>query len=377
MGHAAFHQDHRFYLLRALELAKSRRGYCAPNPAVGALIVKEGGILAEGVHPGCGEPHAEVMAFKALHNGAQAAGATMYISLEPCAHQGRTPPCTEAILAAGIQRVVYAYRDPNPVVAGRGHAELKAAGLEVLAVPLPEIDEFYQSYTFWLHTQKPWLRAKLAMSLDGKIAGPGGQRVTITGPKLKEHTYRCRRHSDAILTSATTIRNDDPFLDIRLENVIENKRLYILDRRLQILQTAAIWQNTQPITVFYSALYSDKLSDMPQRQGIDYIAISEQNDQLNLTEVLVQMGSDGVHDCWVEAGGKLLSSLLSANLVQELQLITAPIWLGSSAQSAFDDNQLNIRDFIFKRYFQIGEDVVCEMRKQPSKSVEEKTCSAD
>lgn len=370
MVQASFHQDHRFYLLRALELAKSRRGYCAPNPAVGALIVKEGVILAEGVHPGCGEPHAEVMAINAMNNKAQTSGATFYISLEPCAHHGRTPPCTEAILAAGIKRVVYAYRDPNPIVAGEGHAQLKAAGLEVLAVPVAEINEFYQSYAYWLHTRKPWLRAKLAMSLDGKIAGPGGQRVTITGPKLKEHTYRCRRRSDAILTSATTIQNDDPFLDIRLENVIENKRLYILDRRLQIPTTAAIWQNTQPITVFYSELNNAKLSEMPQRQGIDYIAISEHNDQLTLTEILAKIGSDGVHDLWVEAGGKLLSSLLADDLVQELQLVSSPVWLGSSAQSAFSDNQLNIKDFIFKRYFQVGEDVVCEMRKLPSKEKE-------
>lgn len=355
------HQQHEQNLRRALELARSRRGYCAPNPAVGALIVKDGVIISEGAHQACGQPHAEAVALQIL--GGVASGATLYVSLEPCCHQGRTPPCTEAIVAAGIRTVIYGYQDPNPIVAGQGHQQLLAAGVEVLHLSLAEIDEFYRSYRHWQLHQKPWVRAKIALSLDGKIAGPAGERIHITGLPLKQHTYRCRQRSDAILTTAKTILHDDPSLDVRLENIIENKRLYILDRGLQLSVQAQIWKNTQPITVFYSAEKSGKLAAERVKQGVHYIEVSEHNKQLDLDQILAQIGQDGVHDLWVEAGGILLESLLAVDCVDELQIVCAPTWLGSDAQSAFSSNSLNFERFSQKLWVQIGDDAVCEMRK--------------
>ena len=357
-------QQHHQYLQRALALAATRRGYCAPNPAVGAVIAREGKVLSEGVHWAAGQPHAEAVALAAL--AGQAVGATLYVSLEPCCHQGRTPPCTDAILAAGITQVVYGFLDPNPVVAGQGARQLALAGVETVHLSLPECVHFYQSYQHWHRQQRPWVTAKIALSLDGKIAGPGGERLAITGPALKQHTYRCRQRSDAILTTAKTIQQDNPTLDIKLGEQVESKRLYILDRSLQLTADYTIWQNTQPITVFYAAEKAGTLNQTLVQQGVRFIAVPEAPAGLDLAAILQIIGAEGVHDLWVEAGGRLLSSLLAADRVDQLQLYTAPTWLGASAQDAFSDQLLNFAQFPHKHWQQVGDDALCEMsRTQP------------
>lgn len=355
------HQQHYQYLRRALALAGTRRGYCAPNPSVGAVIVNDGRVISEGVHVACGEPHAEVAALQALEGIAP--GATLYVSLEPCSHYGRTPPCTQAIVAAGISSVIYGFKDPNPQVAGQGHQQLAAAGVAAVQLSLPEIDAFYTSYRYWLSHQRPWVTAKIALSLDGKIAGPAGERVNITGPELKQHTYHCRQRSDALLTTAKTIIQDDPLLSVVLKNHIESKRLYIVDRRLQLSADRQIWQNTLPITVFYSAANSGKLPSALVQRGVKFIPVPEYNDRLDVDHIIELIGRDGVHDLWVEAGGILLESLLVADLVNDLQIYCAPKWLGPRAQSAFNGKELNFERFTEKRWYQVGEDAVCEMRK--------------
>jgi diaminohydroxyphosphoribosylaminopyrimidine deaminase/5-amino-6-(5-phosphoribosylamino)uracil reductase len=352
---------HTPYIQRALALAATRRGYCAPNPAVGAVIVKEGIVIGEGAHQACGKPHAEVEALNALQQGA--VGATIYVTLEPCCHHGRTPPCTQAILNAGITTVVYSYSDPNPTVAGKGHQQLAEAGLKVIQLSLPEVDQFYESYRYWLQHQRPRVTAKIALSLDGKIAGPEGQRLTLTGPELKQQTYYNRRRSDAILTTAKTLLHDNPFLDVRCEDKIESKPLYILDRQLRLPKHLQIWQNTLPITVFYSGVNSGKLQAQMLQGGVTYTEINEQDGQLDLQQILHHLGMDGVHDCWVEAGGILLNSLLQDDAVDELQVYCAPKWLGPTAQSAFKEGRVSFEQFTQKKWYQVGDDVVCKMSK--------------
>ncbi len=370
-------QDHRLYLLKALALASTRRGFCAPNPAVGAVIVQDGEVVAEGVHYACGEPHAEAVALKNFQGNPQSA--TLYITLEPCSHTGRTPPCTDAIISSGIQRVIYAYKDPNPIVAGNGHQCLLDAGLSIQHIECDEIDQFYQSYSHWHSTQRPWVTAKIAMSLDGKIAGPGGERISITGEALKQKTYQHRLQSDALLTTAKTIIKDNPSLNVVLNNsnnnhaVIDNnssdkvnntqlsKRLYILDRQLILTGDLEIWKNDQPITVFYSAENSGKIPANLHDRGIRFISIEEQNNQLDLGQTMQIIGSDGVHDLWVEAGGRLLKSLMETKLVHKLIVYCAPKWLGNQAQSAFNEGILSFDQFSRKQWHFVGDEAVLEM----------------
>jgi diaminohydroxyphosphoribosylaminopyrimidine deaminase/5-amino-6-(5-phosphoribosylamino)uracil reductase len=379
-------EEHHPYLHRALALARSRRGYCAPNPAVGAVLVKEGVIIGEGAHYAWGEPHAEVMALRALKSVAP--GATLYVSLEPCCHTGRTPPCTQAVLAAGITRVIYGYQDPNPLVAGQGHRQLAESGVETLQLSLPEIDQFYNSYRHWRLTQRPWVSAKIALSLDGKIAGPGGERISITGAALKQHTYRCRQRSDAILTTAKTVIQDNPALNVCLNhslestvflggsskvtpnleqeslygsNTVQSKRLYILDGQLRLSGDYQIWKNTQPITVFYSAENSGKIPAELLERGVIFVPVLARAGLLDLEIILQHIGKDGVHDLWVEAGGILLESLMAAGSVHNLQVYCAPKWLGSTAQSAFQETALSFEHFTHKQWHPVGDEAICEM----------------
>lgn len=367
-------QDHRSYLLRALALASTRRGFCAPNPAVGAVIVKDDEIVAEGVHYACGEPHAEVMALRGVSG--DLSSATLYVTLEPCCHTGRTPPCTEAIIASGIRQVVYGYQDPNPIVAGQGHQRLREAGIDTQHVGCPEIDQFYHSYRYWQHSKRPWVTAKIAMSLDGKIAGPAGERVSITGTALKQQTYHYRLRCDAILTTAKTIIQDNPLLnivinkndinqdviiDIKSNDLSLSKRLYILDSHLNLTNDFQIWKNDQPITVFYSSKNSGKLPDDLVERGVRFLAIDEQDGLLDLEQIMHVIGSDGVHDLWVEAGGRLLRSLIETNAIHKLLVYCAPKWLGDQAQSAFNEGIFTFDQFALKQWHFIGEDAVLEM----------------
>lgn len=353
--------QHHDYLRRALSLANSRRGYCAPNPAVGAVVVHNGAIIGEGCHHHCGADHAEVAALSSIGGGAS--GATLYVTLEPCCHYGRTPPCTKAIKQAGIVSVIYGYKDPNPKIDGSGHKALHSADIHCMRISLPEIDQFYESYTHWLHTSRPFVTAKIAMSLDGKIAGIAGQRLSITGTEMKQYTYKRRQRSDAILTTAKTIALDDPRLDIRLADQPETKPIYIIDRLLQLTEDHHIWSNASPITVFYSAAVPDNLVDIYRKPHIIYVPITEIEGQLDLLAILDKIGADGIHDLWVEAGGKLLQSLLTADLVDDLVLYIAPTWCGIDNQSAFTGLATQFPQFASKRWAQLGPDFMCEMTR--------------
>ncbi|MBX9586990.1 MAG: bifunctional diaminohydroxyphosphoribosylaminopyrimidine deaminase/5-amino-6-(5-phosphoribosylamino)uracil reductase RibD [Gammaproteobacteria bacterium] len=367
-------QDNLTYLLKALALASTRRGFCAPNPAVGAVIVKNDEIVAEGVHYACGEPHAEIMALREFKG--DLSDATLYVTLEPCCHTGRTPPCTDAIIASGLQRVVYSYQDPNPIVASQGHQRLVAAGIDTEHVACSEIDQFYRSYCYWQDSQRPWVTAKIAMSLDGKIAGPAGERISITGTALKQQTYAYRLRCDAILTTAKTISHDNPLLNIiinkddknhnvadfiKSNNLSLSKRLYILDSHLNLTSDFQIWKNDQPITVFYSSKNSGKLPDDLLERGVRFISVDELEGLLDLEQIMGVIGSDGVHDLWVEAGGRLLRSLIETNAIHKLLVYCAPKWLGDQAQSAFNEGIYTFDQFALKQWHVIGEEAILEM----------------
>ncbi len=336
-----------YFLQKALELAKPYRGSCAPNPSVGAVLVKDGAIIGEGAHLACGEPHAEVMA---IRSASKTRGCTLYVTLEPCNHFGKTPPCTTLIIEKEISSVIYAYKDPNPIVSGKGHERLLNHGLDVRHIPIKEITDFYESYSYWHRTGMPFVTAKIALSLDGKIAGPGGKRVDITGLELKQQTYLLRKSSDAILTTAKTIQHDNP----ELKAFTQSKKLYILDRTCSLSPSFKIWQNSAPITVFYSS--GTPCKDLTR---VRFVQMRDENGKLALSDILTYIGKDGIHDLFVEAGGYLLESLLEKKAVNSLYLDKAAKWLGEEAQPAF--REIYFDDFTDKEWHQFGEDALCKM----------------
>lgn len=346
------------YLRQALELAKIKRGFCSPNPSVGAVIVSEkDGILATGYHLGAGHVHAEVDALNKLNGKAH--GATIYITLEPCCHWGRTPPCTEAIIKAGIKQVVYGFEDPNPLVSGKSKAILAEQNILCEYWPIPEITDFYQSYQYWQQTQKPFVTAKIALSLDGKIAGERGEPLAITGDALKELTYQYRKQSDAILTSAKTITNDNPQMNVRGAEIIA-KPVYILDRQLKLSMDYQIFATAKSITLFHDENIDKASLDKFSQKNIRCIAIEAKDTKLNLAAVIKQIGQDGVHDLWVEAGGICFSELAKQNLIQQMLIYVAPRWIGSGL-NAFDNNFKLDPSQATVKWLQAGMDAVCQI----------------
>ncbi len=348
------------YLKQALALAEIRRGYCAPNPAVGAVVVKNNQILGTGYHYASGHPHAEVEALKEL--GESAKDATIYVTLEPCCHHSkRTPPCTELLIKRGIKKVVYGFQDPNPEVAGHGEQMLRDAGIECVHDPLPAINEFYRSYAYWWQTKKPLVTAKLALTLDGKIAGPGGQRVAISGSDAQQFTHQQRKRSDAILTTARTIFYDNPLLNVRLDQKQDPKPVYVLDRELTTTVDANIFTTAAHVTFLYSnTVTAEKIAKLETR-GVRCVNIASNEHGLDLTEVIQVIGKDGVHDLWIEAGGKLFAAFATAGLLHYAYLYMSSKWFGQNAQSAFT----NTTDFLTKAQAQqwqiLGNDVVCKL----------------
>jgi diaminohydroxyphosphoribosylaminopyrimidine deaminase/5-amino-6-(5-phosphoribosylamino)uracil reductase len=347
------------FLQNALALAYIHRGFCAPNPAVGAVVVKNQEIVAAGYHRGQGSFHAEVDALNKLTLQA-AEGATIYVTLEPCCHFGKTPPCTDALIQAGVKRVVYGFRDPNPIVAGYGHAALTAAGIDVEHITLPEIDAFYKSYQHWHLTRKPLLTAKIALSINGKIAGKSGEPVKITGDELREFTHRCRKESDAILTTSKTIIKDDPQLNVRYKNEVIAKPVYILDSMLAIPMTAKILATAQSVTIFHARDVSSELLDRFIAKGVSCIPIDKTANGLALKQVIAFLGKEGLHDIWIEAGGRCFSAFLAEQLLQRAYIYIAPISIPEGLAAFADNVDLNVHADNLQ-WRQYGKDVLCEI----------------
>lgn len=327
---------HKEYLLSALEQAKLGRGQCAPNPSVGAIAVQHDKIIAEAWHPGAGLPHAEQILLMRLPPSCQ--DVTLYVTLEPCNHWGRTPPCVDAIISHQIKRVVYAYADPNPVVSVNNTPQILAEhGIEVIHYPLPEIDRFYQSYHHWLLTHKPWVTVKMAQSLDGYIAGPNGARVGISNSLCSEFTHCQRKDSDVILTTSRTILQDNPLLTARMlgqEPVA--KPIAVLDTHLQ-LQTDIPALHLAKQGLIY---YDEAQTLHAQQPGCAYYPIPSRANHLDLEAVIRHLGSLGYHDVWVEAGSELFTALHQANLVNRTYVYIAPKILGKTGLPLYANEDL-------------------------------------
>ena len=329
---------------RAIALAWNGWGRVHPNPMVGAVILKAGDVLGEGFHPEFGGPHAEVVALRAA--GADAQGATMVVSLEPCRHHGKTPPCTAAIRAAGVERVVYAAADPNPQ-AGGGAAELFATGVAIDRVPM-ENAVLRQNAAFfhgWRNTGRPFVALKLATSIDGRIADYTGRARWLSGEPAREWVQWLRAGFDAIAVGGRTARSDDPALTVRgsLEPRTHPRRI-VFDRNGDITGAHKLLDTARDISVTVVAERGPggHLVDEYEEAGVAVTLAAD------LREGLEALASEGVRSILVEGGGRLAARLLAEELVDRFYWVQCPLFLGDSAVPAFAGLPSELLEQVFR-----------------------------
>ena len=307
---------------RAIALAKTRKGLTHPNPTVGCVIVKDGKIVGEGVHLRAGRPHAEVEALKKA--GPKAKGSTVYVTLEPCAHYGRTPPCSLELIRAGVKRVVVATLDPNPKVAGKGIENLKRAGIEVtVGVCQREAKKLNEDFFHWITTQTPFVVLKVAQTLDGFIATEGGKSKWITSERSRRLVHRLRCESSAILVGVGTVLKDDPQLTVRLFPCEKKPLRVVLDTYLKIPEEANILKGDAPTLIFTAHGDPQKIRRLEKR-GIEVIKIPAEGGLLDLKEVLKVLGQREVVQLLVEGGAKVFGQFFKGGLWNKLVVFTAP-----------------------------------------------------
>lgn len=317
------------YMDLALKLAERGRGWASPNPMVGAVIVKEGRILGQGYHARCGDLHAERAALAACTEDPR--GATLYVTLEPCCHHGRQPPCTEAILAAGIRRVVVGSGDPNPKVAGKGLAMLRAAGVEVREhVAEAACTRLNQVFFHYIRTGLPYVVLKYAMSLDGKIASYTGASQWITGEEARQHVHKLRGTYRAILVGVGTVLADDPLLTCRIEGGRDPLRV-ICDSRLRTPFTARVIQTAREVPTLLATCETDaeRLARYEQ-YGVQVVSLPAVEGRVSLLSLLRYLGKAQVDSVLVEGGGTLHWSMLAEGLVHKVVAYVAPLLLGGA-----------------------------------------------
>jgi diaminohydroxyphosphoribosylaminopyrimidine deaminase/5-amino-6-(5-phosphoribosylamino)uracil reductase len=329
-------------LRQALVLAEAAIGLSDPNPRVGCILAgADGTVLGSGSTQEAGGAHAEAMALQAAARHSRqhpSQGATAWVTLEPCSHHGRTPPCCEALLAAGIARVVVATVDPNPLVAGRGIARLRAAGVEVtLADPASDIAtaarELNIGFFSRMLRQRPWVRMKIAASLDGRTALLNGASQWITGPAARADGHAWRKRAGAVLSGIGTVLADDPRLDVRLVATARQPLRAVVDSRLQTPPSARLL-DARGSALIYAAAPSVERSEPLQARGAQIALLPGPNGQVDLAAMLADLAHRGVNELHVEAGPRLNAALLRDGLVDELLVYLAPRLLGIGREMA-------------------------------------------
>jgi diaminohydroxyphosphoribosylaminopyrimidine deaminase/5-amino-6-(5-phosphoribosylamino)uracil reductase len=326
-------EDHsdRQHLTRAIELAERGRGHVSPNPLVGAVLARDGERIGEGFHRALGAPHAEVEAIRAA--GEALRGTTMYISLEPCCHHGRTPPCTDAIVRAGIVRVVVAAEDPSAHASGRGLGILRDEGVEVVVAD-GELAERarLQNQPFRKHARsgRPWVLFKSAMTLDGKVATRLGDSHWISGEQSRKLAHRWRAECDAVAVGIGTALADDPQLTARVESVSRQPRRIVFDSLARLPLDSQLVQGASrtPLTVVVSRAARRAATDALETHGADVIVATGEHEPARVRSALDQLGTTGVGSILLEGGPHLAGAFLDAQEVDEIRLFLAPLVLG-------------------------------------------------
>ncbi|WP_447588965.1 bifunctional diaminohydroxyphosphoribosylaminopyrimidine deaminase/5-amino-6-(5-phosphoribosylamino)uracil reductase RibD [Aquipseudomonas campi] len=340
-GQATLPDQH--FMARALELARKGLYSTHPNPRVGCVIVRDGQIVGEGWHARAGEPHAEVHALRQA--GDKARGATAYVTLEPCSHHGRTPPCADALVAAGVSRVVAAMQDPNPEVSGRGLLRLMQTGIAVSSGVLEaEARSLNAGFIKRMEQALPFVRVKLAMSLDGRTAMANGESQWITGPEARSAVQRLRAQASVILTGADTVLADQARLTVRPDELGLGAELtalaltrpplrVLVDGRLRVPLSAPFYQAGAALVATCAAASA---RDRFLEDGHELLAVPGSNGHVDLRKLLAELAGRGANEVLVEAGPRLAGAFARAGLVDEYQLFVAAKFLGSSARPLLD-----------------------------------------
>jgi diaminohydroxyphosphoribosylaminopyrimidine deaminase/5-amino-6-(5-phosphoribosylamino)uracil reductase len=302
----------------ALELATKGQGLCAPNPAVGAVLVRNNVVISEGFHHGPGLPHAEVEALFAVEDQ-DISDCELYVTLEPCCHHGRTPPCTDLIVQQKLHHVYFSYYDPNPLVAGRGQQLLREAGMACDFVENQAANDFYQPYQFWWQHKRPYVTLKCAITEARQLAID-----PVTGIECQRYTQAQRIKHDALLTTIETILCDRPQFNARLIDDSIKKPLYILDSNARLPLDATVLLTCDPVTLFHADDADQQRIALLEQQGVRCVAISRLSHGLDLSACLQKIGADGKHSLWVEAGWTCVQSFLRAGFSERIIFYIAP-----------------------------------------------------
>lgn len=308
---------------RCLQLAQKARGQTAPNPLVGAVVVKDQKIIGEGFHPGAGQPHAEVFALREA--GAQAQGATIYVNLEPCNHHGRTPPCSQAVVKAGIKKAVVGMVDPNPKVAGGGIATLEAAGIEVLVgVEEAACQRLNEAFCYRILHHRPFGILKYAMTLDGKIAADSGHSRWITGTQARQYVHQLRGDVDAVVIGGNTLRQDNPDLTTH-DTIAPNPLRVVMSRHLNVPEVAKLWDTTAAPTLVLTTAPSDRHRVAAlEKQGVEVVILPDLSPQSAMD---LFYGRGFLSVLW-ECGGTLAAQAITQGVVQKVEAFIAPKIIG-------------------------------------------------
>lgn len=311
------------FMLRALELAEKARGKTSPNPMVGAVIVRDSTIVGEGFHSRAGEHHAEIIALQQA--GENARGATLYINLEPCCHYGKTPPCTDAIIAAGIRKVHMAILDPNPLVQGKGKSILERAGIETsVGCCAQQARQLNEIFCYWIKERLPFVVAKFAMSLDGKIATKTGHSRWISSRESRIFSHKMRNEVDAILVGANTVKKDNPMLTTRLENTdVRHPVRVVMDSKEGLPHDAKIFSSDLPGQTILATTIAQSFPG-----NVEVIVLPENKGGVCISSLLKELGKRGITSLLVEGGGTILAGFLANNHVNKILAFVAPMIIG-------------------------------------------------
>ena len=351
------------YMLRVISLAKKGEGWTNPNPMVGAVIVKDGRIIGEGYHKKYGELHAERNAFASLEESAK--GATMYVTMEPCCHYGKTPPCTQAIIEHEIGKVVIGSKDPNPKVSGKGVQILKEAGISVEEDFLrEECDKLNPIFFHYIRTKMPYVVMKYAMTLDGKIATKTGESKWVTGKEAREEVQHMRHRYMGIMVGIGTVLADDPMLNVRAKDKKSPVRI-ICDSKLRIKEDSQIVKtafNQRTIVIYADSQNIQEKLERLHSLGVETLYCPDERNQIDLKKLMIYLGNEGIDSILLEGGGKLNDSAVRAGIVKEVQAFIAPkLFGGVNSKTPIEGIGVNLpSEAVRLKYIdicQIGEDI--------------------
>jgi diaminohydroxyphosphoribosylaminopyrimidine deaminase/5-amino-6-(5-phosphoribosylamino)uracil reductase len=359
------------HLARAIELAEQGRGRVSPNPLVGAVVASDGETIAEGYHSAYGGPHAEVEAIRGAA-GRELDGATLYVSLEPCCHRGKTPPCTDAILEAGIRRVVVGSDDPSEHASGRGLGILRDEGVEVVLADghlAARARLLNQPFRKWARTGRPWVLFKAALTLDGKVATHGGDSQWISGEASRFRTHHWRAECDAVAVGIGTALADDPQLTARVTGVHRQPRRVVFDSLARLGTDSKLVRDAGevPLTVVVSRAAPRAATDALETHGAEVLVATGENEPARVRSALAQLGVMGISSILLEGGPHLAGAFFDAQEIDELRLFLAPLVLGGrTARSALEgEGAETIADALKATGLeceQVGEDLLISAR---------------